>query len=84
MKLSNQYFMMESLLAFRDTFQYVLDLKTRVVENRTEVDFVISDDPAILMNRYATRKIETHQLWYCFIWPDNDNANCSQICDHLL
>jgi hypothetical protein len=48
---------MESLrfcLASTDKLQ---DLKVRIVENKTDVDFVISDDPAIFLNRYAAQKL---------------------------
>ena len=48
---------MESLqfcLASTDKLQ---DLKVRIVENKTAVDFVISDDPAIFFNRFAAQKL---------------------------
>jgi hypothetical protein len=48
---------MESLHFCLSTQGYLDDLKIRVVENRTNIDFVISDDPAILMNRYAAQKL---------------------------
>jgi len=33
------------------------DLKLRFVENRTSRDFIIGDDPAVLLNRFASEKL---------------------------
>ncbi|WP_346297013.1 DUF4238 domain-containing protein [Rhodopseudomonas sp. P1] len=33
------------------------DLKIRFVENHTSRDFIIADDPAVLLNRFATEKL---------------------------
>jgi hypothetical protein len=35
----------------------VEDLKLRIVNNESRIDFVISDDPVILANRYATQRL---------------------------
>jgi hypothetical protein len=34
------------------------DLKIRIVENRTDLEFVISDDPGVMMNRYAAQRLK--------------------------
>jgi hypothetical protein len=34
------------------------DLKIRIVENRTKRDFIISDDPAAMLNRFACEKLD--------------------------
>ena len=33
------------------------DLKMRIVENRTKRDFIIADDPAVMLNRYAFERL---------------------------
>jgi hypothetical protein len=35
------------------------DLKTRIIENRTDVNFVIADDPAVFLNKYASQKLNS-------------------------
>ncbi len=34
------------------------DLKMRFVENRTRRDFIIADDPAVMLNRFASEKLD--------------------------
>lgn len=34
------------------------DLKVRIVENRSKTDFVIGDDPAVMLNRFAVERLD--------------------------
>lgn len=45
------YFMAHSLRLCIETSHLIEDLKVRVVQNNTDVDFVTSDDPAIMANK---------------------------------
>jgi hypothetical protein len=36
----------------------VEDLKVRIVENRSKTDFVIGDDPAVMLNRFTVERLE--------------------------
>jgi Protein of unknown function (DUF4238) len=54
---SQRYYMVQSLKACFDTKESIEDLQVRVVENRTDVEFVICDDPAIYTNKYAAEKV---------------------------
>jgi hypothetical protein len=54
---SDHSLIMQSLFFCLRTRQYIKDLKVRIVENRTATDFVICDDPAIFMNRFAAQKL---------------------------
>jgi hypothetical protein len=55
---SNHGLVLESLHFCIQTRHDIEDLKIRIVENRTDVQFVISDDPAVMMNRYATQRLK--------------------------
>lgn len=48
---------LQSLQFCLQTRHDIEDLKIRIIENRTKVDFVISDDPSVLMNRFAAQKL---------------------------
>ncbi|MHC2291834.1 DUF4238 domain-containing protein [Bradyrhizobium barranii] len=39
------------------TREFLRDLKLRFVENRTSRDFIIADDPAVMLNRFAFEKL---------------------------
>lgn len=52
-----EYYMVQSLKICFETDNKLSDLKTRIIENRSAVDFVVSDDPAMLTNRYSTQKL---------------------------
>jgi hypothetical protein len=54
---SDHILLLHSLKFCLDTRGYIEDLRTRIIENRTDVDFVISDDPAILANRFAVERL---------------------------
>jgi hypothetical protein len=54
---SNHMLVMLSLRLCVQSRRYIEDLKVRVIENRTNIDFVISDDPAVLINRFAAQKL---------------------------
>jgi hypothetical protein len=54
---SDHSLIMESLFFCLRTRRYIKDLKVRIVENRTAVDFVICDDPSIFMNRFAAQRL---------------------------
>jgi len=54
---SDHSLIVESLLVCLHTRQNIEDLKVRIVENRTDIDFVICDDPSIFMNRFAAQKL---------------------------
>jgi hypothetical protein len=49
---------LESLKLCFETMEYIEDLKVRVVENRSSVPFVTSDDPAALVNRFLAHKLD--------------------------
>lgn len=36
---------------------FVEDLKVRIVENRSKTDFLIGDDPAVMLNRFAAERL---------------------------
>ena len=52
-----EYFMRASLQLCSDTREKIDDLKIRIIENKTDVEFVTSDDPAIMTNRFAAQKL---------------------------
>jgi hypothetical protein len=54
---SNHSLILQSLSFCFQSMRYIEDLKIRVVENRTNIDFFISDDPSILMNRFAAQRL---------------------------
>ena len=54
---SHHELVMKSIKSCLDLRKYTEDLKVRLIENRTSVDFVLSDDPAIYNNRYAMQKL---------------------------
>lgn len=54
---SNHMLVMLSLHLCLRLRRYIEDLKIRVIENQTNVDFVISDDPSVLINRFAAQKL---------------------------
>jgi Protein of unknown function (DUF4238) len=37
---------------------FVDDLKVRIVENRSKTDFVICDDPAVMLNRFTVERLD--------------------------
>jgi hypothetical protein len=49
---------MDSLRYCFASVRYIEDLKIRMIENKSDIDFVISDDPAIFANRYAAQKLK--------------------------
>jgi hypothetical protein len=55
---SQNYYMVQSLKVCFDTEASIEDLKVCVVENRTGIEFVICDDPAIYTNRYAAERVQ--------------------------
>jgi hypothetical protein len=54
---SNHQLVLWSLRMCMETREYVEDLKIRIIENQTEIDFVICDDPSIFTNRYAAQRL---------------------------
>ena len=54
---SNHSLIMLSLRSCFQSMRYIEDLKIRVIENRTGIHFLISDDPSILMNRFAAQRL---------------------------
>lgn len=52
-----EFFMSQSLKICLATHQSLTDLKTRIIVNQTDVDFVIADDPAVFFNKYAIQKL---------------------------
>lgn len=55
-KQPDRYYMLQSLDICGKTKDRIEDLKVRIIENRTNVEFVISDDPAVYTNRFAAQK----------------------------
>jgi len=54
---SDHSLIMESLLFCLQTRQHIEDLKIRIIENHTNIDFIICDDPSIFINRFAVQKL---------------------------
>lgn len=54
---SSKYYMLQSLKICLDTQSKLEDLKVRIIENRTAVDFVIGDDPAVLANKFSAQRL---------------------------
>jgi hypothetical protein len=52
------YYMVQSLKVCFGSRASIEDLKVCIVENRSDTEFVISDDPAIYTNRYAAEKVK--------------------------
>jgi hypothetical protein len=50
--------MLDALHMCIDTHKYIQDLKVRIVENHTNIEFVLSDDPSIFTNRYALQRLK--------------------------
>ena len=48
---------MDSVRLCLETLDSVEDLKMRLVDNEFRIDFVISDDPVVFANRYATQRL---------------------------
>jgi hypothetical protein len=48
---------MRSMRVEIETRDMLSDLKIRFVENRTSRDFIIADDPAVMLNRFAFEKL---------------------------
>jgi len=48
----------QSLRLCMQTQESITDLKLRLVNNESRVDFLISDDPVIFANRYATQRLD--------------------------
>lgn len=55
---SKHYYMVQSLKTCFETQASIEDLNVCIVENRSDLDFVISDDPAIYVNRYMEEKLK--------------------------
>jgi hypothetical protein len=53
---SNHQLMMQSLQIVIDSVKYIYDLKVRIIENKTENDFVLCDDPAVFTNKFYFQK----------------------------
>ncbi|HMJ28044.1 MAG TPA: DUF4238 domain-containing protein [Xanthobacteraceae bacterium] len=51
--------MITSMKVCAEAQHLVTDLKVRIIKNRTEVDFVTSDDPAIATNKWMSQKMNT-------------------------
>lgn len=51
-------FMRESLELCFETRRFIEDLKIRIIENHTGIDFLLCDDPAILTNRYSFQRLK--------------------------
>src|SRR5262249_26260831 len=54
---SDHSLIMESLLFCLQTRQHIEDLKIRIIENHTNIDLIICDDPSIFINRFAVQKL---------------------------
>lgn len=62
--LSDQRLTLDSVLLAAQTHKYVGDLKVCVLVNETDADFVTSDDPAFLANRFHTQRIRTRSYGF--------------------
>jgi hypothetical protein len=56
----HQELMLDALKMCMETHELIKDLKVRIVENRTNIDFVLSDDPSTLTNRYSFQKLKEY------------------------
>jgi hypothetical protein len=50
----------DSLRLCMQTLESIRDLKLRIIKNLSRVDSIISDDPVIFANRYATQRLASH------------------------
>jgi uncharacterized protein DUF4238 len=55
---SDHSLIMDSLFFCLQTRQHIEDLKIRIIENHTNIDFIICDDPSVFMNRFAVQKLD--------------------------
>jgi hypothetical protein len=55
--MSLRYHMLQSLDACFHTEDRLQGLKTRIIENRSRVDFIIADDPAVFTNRFTEQRL---------------------------
>jgi hypothetical protein len=53
----NHELMIQSLSMCADSRTFLEDLKTRIIENQAREDFILSDDPAILTNRFYFQRL---------------------------
>ena len=57
--ISDRKIILSSMLMYLDTRMYVSDLKSCVIKNESRSQFVTSDDPAIMANRFAAQRLRT-------------------------
>lgn len=57
--LSEQRMMQSSMLQYARTLYTLRDLAVHIIHNQSQVDFVTSDDPAILTNRFQIQRLGT-------------------------
>ena len=48
--------------------EYVTDLKPVIFKNESDIDFVISDNPLVMTNRFHFQRVQL-SLWTGAIWP---------------
>jgi hypothetical protein len=52
----------ESILTAADAMQYIGDLKVIIFMNKTNVDFITSDNPAVLTNRFHFQRLKAQNF----------------------
>lgn len=50
--------MLSSIKMYLETREYVDDLKAVIVDNRTAIDFITSDDPAVFVNKFYAQRFK--------------------------
>jgi hypothetical protein len=56
--LSDQELMVMSLSLFAEMRKNIVDLKPCIIRNETRLDFVTSDDPAIIINKFHVQRLK--------------------------
>ncbi len=60
--ISERTMMLRSIQSYTDHRESITDLKVCVVKNRTQMDFVTSDDPAIFTSRYYIQRLQQNNF----------------------
>src|SRR5690606_17803131 len=55
--VTDKAMIVSSMRQYANSRQYIEDLKVCIVKNNTKIDFITSDDPAILTNRFHIQKL---------------------------
>ena len=62
--VSDRAMMLYSLRIYSDIREYIEDLKICIVKNETQSDFITSDDPSILTNRFYIQRLRQNNFGF--------------------